>query len=215
MLLNGPLSLRLFRKTPHHHGAAAAVCVDDNLPSGHASVRLGSSRNKPPGRVDQVFDVVGPQLGRDHRVDDVLGYRFLDLSVADIGRVLSGQNNLFNDLRPSLLVPNGYLALGVRPEPWHSAVFANFSLFFNQPVGKPDGQGHQFRGLIHRKPKHHTLVACPEVVTTALNRLFDVTALPVQAVFEFEAVAVEAYSVVDIANVSDCIADDTPQSVVV
>ena len=72
----------------------AAVGVDDDLAAGEAAVALRAADLEAAGRVDEVLDLALHHVLRQHRLDDLLDHRFLDLSSCSIlGRVLRREHH--------------------------------------------------------------------------------------------------------------------------
>lgn len=111
-----------------------------------------------------------------------------------LGRHDNSVNTLGNDSTVIVLVLNGDLGLGIRPEPWKRAVAAGSRHIGVQLMGENDSQGEELRSLVGGISKHNTLVTgtkllesffIVETLGNILGLLFngdqDVTGLIVEA----------------------------------
>ena len=83
----------------------------------------------------------------------------MQLLLADGRAVLAGNNNGIHAHGFAVIVFNGNLALAIRAQIIHRAVFAHFGQALGQLVGQADGQRHQLGGFVAGITEHHALVA--------------------------------------------------------
>ena len=89
--------------------AVTAVGIDDDLASRQAAVSLGTSDSKPSGRVYVVTGILGSQMLRYDRFDDVFHHLCANLLNGNRGIVLRGNHNRIDLDGFETFVQNRYL----------------------------------------------------------------------------------------------------------
>ncbi len=188
----------------------AAVGVDDDLAPGQAAVTEGAAGDEPPGRVDVELRVAVQPLGRQHRLDDVLHHRLVDLLLGDVVVVLGGQHHGVTARDPAgVVVGKGDLALGVGTQPGERAVLAQLRVLAHQAVGEVDRRGHEGVGLVARVAEHQALVAGALILrAAAVDALVDVLGLCAERVEHRAGGVVEALLGAVVADLGDRVAHD-------
>lgn len=134
--------------------------------------------------------------------------------MADVGRVLRGNDDGGDFGGLAVHVADGDLRFGVRTEPRGFAAFANLGEIAAEAVGKHDGGGHEFRRVVAGKPEHQPLVTralfgglfAPGL--GGVDALRDVLALLRDGLGDENFVRVKNIIIVDVANAADGVADD-------
>ncbi len=194
------------------------------LRPGQAAVAHRAADHEPAGRVDQEVARAAAlvvEVGRQHRLDDVLPQVGLDLRLAvDAVGVLGRDQELLDRDRPAVAVADGHLGLAVRAQVGHDPVLAHLRQPLGDPVGERDRHRHQLGRLVGRVAEHHALVAGPgqvELVVVghvgahlvgAVDALGDVGRLLVDRVHHRARVAVEAVEGVVVADPAHRLAGD-------
>jgi len=151
------------------------------------------------------------------RRNDLVDNLFLDLltEVLDLDMlvVLGTDNNSVNAKRDNgttiVLVLDGNLGLGVRPEPLESAVLALSRHLGVQGVCKLEGERKEFGGLVSGITEHDTLVTSTELLKSLIvvKTLSDIGGLGLESVHDVASLVVETLGGVIVANVLDSIAN--------
>ncbi len=137
---------------------SATIRVDNDFTTSQAAVALRAADHEASGRIDQVTRVLQPFLWH-HRFDDRFDYRFLDLFVLDIGRMLRRQHNSIDCHRATIDILQCHLRFGIWTQPWQATILAQLRLALDDAVRIVDCSWHQFRSLVARITEHQALVA--------------------------------------------------------
>ena len=139
----------------------AAVGVDDDLAAGQPGVGVGAAQLEDAGRVGEDAQALGVEVGRQQRVDHVLGevgqQLLLEVDPAGVlGRDQHGVDPhraavLVDDARPGSCRRDAGRAATPTRRTW-----ARRS---DEAVGQPDRQRHEVRRLVAGVAEHHPLVA--------------------------------------------------------
>jgi hypothetical protein len=191
----------------------AAVGVDDDLAAGEAAVALRAADHEASGRIHEVLDVPGDRdlLRVQHRLDDLLDHRLLDVLVLDFRVVLRGQHHGVDLGRLAVHVLHRDLALRVRAQPLELAALAQLRLQLDETMREVDGQRHETLGLGACVAEHQALVARTllEVEALALvHALRDVRRLLVVGHEHGAPLVVDAVVGVVVADFLDGVARD-------
>ena len=81
-------------------------------------------------------------LGGQDFLDDQVHNRFANVCLADVLIVLGRQYDRVDGHRLAVFIAQGYLAFGIRAQPWQSAMLAQFRLALYQAMGIIDRCGH-------------------------------------------------------------------------
>src|SRR6058998_747815 len=137
----------------------AAVGVDDDLAPGQPGIRRGPAEHEGPARVDQDRAVGVDHLTLEDRVDHERAHALGDLLLRRAGRVVRGDDDRLDALRPAKLVLHRDLRLAVGAQERQLAVFAYLGQLLGQPVRERDREGHELGRLAAGEADHHPLVA--------------------------------------------------------
>jgi len=178
--------------------APAAVCVNDDLTAGQATITLRTTNGEEAGRVDVEDGFVVDEVSRDDRFDDVLHDILLELLLR-VGRVVLGRHHngvhpLRLEMTSPLLVLNGDLGLAIWPEERKNAVLAHLGELEANASGEGVGERHELRGLVRRVAKHVALVTGSDLLrllAASRHRGVDLNGLSVDVVVEFEGLVVK------------------------
>ncbi len=140
--------------------AAAAVGVDDDLAAGDAAVGHGAAHHKPAGGVHQELGV-HQKLRRNGLLNDFLDDGFFQIFILDVGIMLGRNHDGMHTHGHAVFIAYRHLGLAIGTEKRQGAVFPDFGQPLRQPVGVPDGHGHQVFGGGGGIAEHQTLVAGP------------------------------------------------------
>ena len=184
--------------------SAAAVRVDDDLAAGEAGVALRSADHEAAGRVDVEDGVAIEQLGRHGRLDHLLDDRFAQIGVADVRRVLRGDDDRAGADRTLAVVLDGDLRLAVGTEEIEVARLARFGEALDELVRERDRQRHQLRRLADGEAEHEALIAG----AAGIDALRDVGRLRIDRGDHGAGLAVETVLGARVADLADGVADD-------
>ena len=114
---------------------------------------------KSAGRVDEDLHAVIHHAVGHGRHDDMLHDLFADIRLRHLRRVLRADQHRVNALGLAMRILHRNLALAVRSQPGQRAIFAEFGQPPGEFMSQVDRHGHQLRGLVAGKAKHHPLIA--------------------------------------------------------
>lgn len=161
-----------------------------------------------------VDGLVIEEVGWDNLLDDLLLDLLAELLSGDLWSVLSRDDDsvdaLWHNGTTIVLVLNGDLGLGVRPEPWERAVVPGGLHGGVQLVGKLDGERKHLWGLVGSVAEHDTLVTSAELLKSLLvvKTLGDIWRLLLNGNQNVASLVVETLVRAVVANVLDGVADD-------
>ena len=190
------------------------IGVDDDLAAGQSRVALRATNHKASSWIDQIFGLVVEQVGRQHLADHLFDTKFLDRSVFHIRRMLGGNHHVFNSDGLSIDILKCHLAFYIGTQPRNADLLALARHLTEQAVCIHNRRGHQLRRLIAGIAEHDTLVTgalLRRVFTLGSRRidpLRDVRGLRGQNIGNKYLVRMKDIIVVDVANVTDRVADD-------
>ena len=162
--------------------AVATVRVDDDLATGEAAVAHRPADDEAAGRVDVVACLRVEVLRRQRLLDDLVGDRFRERLVGDVGRVLRRDDDGIDADRPAVAILDRHLRLGIRTEKRHAARLADLRQTLDQAMRHRDRERHELVGLVAGVAEHQALVARALLLVQALacgDALGDVRRLPV------------------------------------
>ena len=195
--------------------AHAAVGVHDDLAAGEAGVALRAADHEFAGRVDEELGVLGEHVLWQHLLDDLLDAELLDFGVLNAGGMLGGDHHVDDAGGLAIHILHGDLALGVGAQPLGGlACLADLGQLAAQAVSVHDRRWHQLGRFVAGIAKHQALVACAlfggllALGLLGVHTLGDVGGLGGDDVHHEELVGVEDVVAVDIADLTDGIADD-------
>ena len=192
----------------------AAVGIDNDLPSGQARVALRSADDETAGRVDEVLRSFVEQFAGQNLFNDFLDAKFFDGSVFHVVRVLCGDNHIGDTHGLVVDVLDGYLALGVGPEPLDFAALANAGQLTTNLVRIHDRRGHQLRRFVAGIAEHQALIARSLLGVSLpfgfprIHTLGDVRTLRSDGVDDEHTVRVEHVVVVRVTDVTNRLTRD-------
>ncbi len=129
---------------------------------------LGPPISKLPVGLTRYLICALDQVLRQHRLDDLLDHRFLDLLVRQARGVLRGEHHGVDRVGLAVDVADGDLRLGVGAQPGQAPVAPHLGLALDQPVREVDRQRHQLRRFVAGVAEHQALVARALVEVEAL-----------------------------------------------
>ena len=189
--------------------SSAAVCVDNDLASGQASIAIGAADFKAASRVDVIFGF-GQQACRkqvgNNALHIIVQFRFFFALI--VSRcMLRGDDDSGGGFRFAFaVVAQGNLAFRIGFKERRSAGMTVGSHAFQNLVAVIERRRHQVRSLRRRIAEHDSLVASTFVlVASGVNALCDMRRLAMKVIFEAQGFPMEA--LLRIPDFLDCAAD--------
>ena len=175
----------------------AAVGVDDDLASGESGVAHGPANDEASRGIDVILRVFVEQVRRNHGLNHVLQNAGAQFIVGNgLGVLRRNDDRIHTQDFAVRVVFNCDLGFAVGTKEGKSSILANLREPHGQLMRQRDGSRHQLLILIHRIPKHHSLVAG----AAGVYAHGDVAGLFVDAGDDGAGVAVEAVEGVVIAD---------------
>ncbi len=195
--------------------AHAAVAIDDDFTAGEAAVTLRTANDELASRIDEILGVLGEHVLRQDFLDDLLDAELLDLGVAHVSGVLSGDDDVDDARGLAIDVFDGNLAFGVGTEPLGKLTsLADAGQLTAKAMRKHDRCRHQLGCFVTSIAKHDALVASALFTVLfafgfrSVHTLSDVGALNGEVVVDEDLVGVEDVVHVGVTDATDGVAND-------
>ena len=108
--------------------AFTAIGINNNFTPCDTAVSHRSTDHKTAGRVDKKLGLLIYHMGWQDRFDDLFHNPFFQVFIADILIVLGREHHCIYRCGNIINILYGYLAFGIRAQPWQSSCFAYIRL---------------------------------------------------------------------------------------
>ena len=141
----------------------SAVGVHDDLTACDSAVPVRSSDDETACGINKKFGILVYHILRQDRIKDIFSDIFVDLLLAYILVMLSGEDHgIQTDRTAVFIIFYRHLSLAVRPKIIQGPVLADLCQLQCQLVGQSDWIRHVLLRLIAGVSEHHALISCAD-----------------------------------------------------